>query len=194
MDGKGRRAIHVVASVLAVTPVLLGPRSVALPVLGAAVVCAVVVEVWRRRGRFRATFFALFGDMLKPREREGISGATWLAVAFFVVALLFPPRIAATAILFGGLGDPAASYAGRRWGRGAPGGDGKSWQGFMGGFLVDGAVGLAMPGIGVLAALVGALAAALAEALPLPLDDNFRTTLAGGVALWAVTAATAALG
>lgn len=192
MNVESRRLIHVALSLAAIAPVLLLPRGWAVLLLGGAVACAAAVEAGRRRGRMRARFLALFGGMLKPRERDEISGATWLAVAFLLSAALFPPHIAATAMLYGGLGDPAASFVGRKWGR--PQSGGKSWQGFLGGFLVDSAAGLAMPGVGTTAALIGALAASLTEALPLPLDDNLRTTLAGGVALWAASMAIGAAG
>jgi dolichol kinase len=181
-----RRAIHIGASLTAFATALYLPRDAALSVLAAAVVLALVVEVIRRRGEARARFLGIFGRLLKPEEREQVSGATFLAVSYFLAVLLFPRSIALTAMLYGGLGDPAATFAGRRWGTAGPGR--KSWQGFAGGFVVNCLVGALMPGIGPALAPVGALAASLAEMLPVPLDDNLRTTLSGGAALWAVAA------
>jgi dolichol kinase len=60
---------------------------------------------------------------------------------------------------------------------------GKSWEGFAAGLSVDLAVGLLLPGISLPGALLGAFVAATIEFLPLPLDDNLRVTLGGGVGI-----------
>ena len=44
-------------------------------------------------------------------------------------------------------------------------------------------IGLAIPGIPLFAAIVGAAAAATLELLPIPLDDNLSVTLGGAAAL-----------
>ncbi|MDR0786693.1 MAG: hypothetical protein LBG44_02390 [Gemmatimonadota bacterium] len=176
-----RRVIHIGASLVAITLVALLPKPVAVLALGVAVLCAGLVELVRRVGWGRARFLSLAGPLLKPAERDRICGATWLSVSYFLAVLFFPRPVALTAMLYGGLGDPAATFTGRRWGRSAPGR--KSWQGFAGGLLINCLAGLLIPGIILPAALAGALTASLAEFLPLPLDDNLRTTLAGGVVL-----------
>jgi hypothetical protein len=45
-------------------------------------------------------------------------------------------------------------------------------------------IGLLLPGFPLPAALLGALAAATLEFLPIPVDDNLRVTLGGAAFAW----------
>lgn len=163
------------------------PRPLAIGLLAAAVAVALGVEWARRNTRWvRFHFLRRTRRMLRPGERTALAGATWLAIGYLLVALLLPGPVAVAAILYGALGDPAAALVGGAAGIGRTSW-GKSWSGFAGGFGMDLAVGLAVPGIATGPAVFGALAASLLELLPLPLDDNFRTTVGGGVALYIAT-------
>ena len=85
-------------------------------------------------------------------------------------------------MLYNGLGDATAALVGKRYGHWRTRW-GKSWEGFAAGLAVDLAVGLAVPGISLSGALAGAVVAATIEFLPLPLDDNLRVTIGGGVGI-----------
>ncbi len=182
-----RKAIHV-SSIGAAVVVWYLPRPWSIAILGVAVVCALAIERARRPGgRARERFLSLTGPMLRPHERDHLSGATWLAIGYFLAAVLFPRQIAATGILYGGIGDTVAGLVGRRWGRArTPGG--KSFAGFVGGLVANLAIGFAMPGIGAPAAIAGAVGASVAEFVRIPVDDNVRMTLGGAIALWAAMA------
>lgn len=181
-----RKAFHL-ASAGAPLLVWLLPRAVALPLLGGAAALALAVDVARLRMRGpRYHFLRRTRAMLRPRERRGLTGATWMALAYAAAALLFAAPVAVAAMLFNALGDAAAALVGRRWGRHRTA-SGRSWEGFAAGLAVNLAValalGLATGAFGWVAAASGALAAALLEMLDLPLDDNARVTLGGGAVL-----------
>ena len=178
-----RKAIHV-ASVLVPLLVWLLPRPAALALLGVAVVLALAVEWARRRVRWaRVHFLRRTRTLLRAHERDGWAGATWMALAYLLALLIFPMTVAVLAMLYAGLGDAAAALVGRRWGRHRARW-GKSVEGLAAALVVMLALGVAMPGVPLPAAVMGALVAALLEFLPLPLDDNLRIVLGGGVAVW----------
>jgi dolichol kinase len=171
--------------------VWLLPRPAALVLLGAGVVAALLVEGARRWSRWaRYHFLTRTRTLLRAHERRRMAGATWMALAYFLALLLFPKAVAVLAMLYAALGDAAAALVGRRWGRHrAPWG--KSAEGLAAAFAVMLALGWAMPGVPLAAAVVGAAVAALLEFLPLPLDDNLVVVLGGGAAVWGVMLLTA---
>jgi dolichol kinase len=182
-----RKAIHVSSTALPLL-VWLVPRPVAVAVLVPAVVLAVAIDVARHRIRpVRYHFLRRTRTMLRPHERRGLAGATWMALAYAAALLLFPKPVAVAAMLFNGLGDAAAALVGKRWGRRRTAW-GKSWEGFAAGLATDLAVGLGMwmiapAAVPLAGAILGALVASSVEFAPLPLDDNVRVTLAGGAAI-----------
>ncbi len=179
-----RKVFHV-ASVVLPLAVWILPRPVGVAALTTLAATALLVD-WTRL-RFRAAryhFLRRTRAMLRPHERRGLAGATYMAVAYALSLLLFPTKeIAVAAMLYNGLGDASAALVGKRFGRHRTAW-GKSWEGFAAALVVCLAVGVAVPGIPFPAALLGALVAAAVELAPLPVDDNVRVTLAGGVALW----------
>jgi len=179
-----RKAIHV-SSVAVPLLVWLAPRPVAVTVLVTTAVLALGIDAARHRIRsFRYLFLRHTRTLLRPHERHGLAGATWMAMAYAAALLLFPKPVAVAAMLFNGLGDAAAALVGTRWGRRRTGW-GKSWEGFAAGLATDLAVGMGMwmaapAAVPLGGALLGAIFAAAVEFAPLPLDDNVRVTLAGG--------------
>lgn len=182
-----RKAIHV-SSVAVPLLVWLLPRPVAVAVLVSIAVLALATELARHRIRIvRYHFLRHMRTLLRPHERRGLAGATWMAMAYAAALLLFPMPVAVAAMLYNGLGDAAAALVGKRWGRRRTAW-GKSWEGFAVGLAVDLAVGVGMwmlapAAVPLAGALLGAVAAAAAEFAPLPLDDNVRVTLAGGAGI-----------
>lgn len=180
-----RKVIHVASAALPALVWIL-PRPAALALLGATAGAALAIEAARRYIRpFRYAFLRGTRYLLRARERAGLSGATWMAIAYLVAAIVFPLPVAVAAMLYNAFGDGLAAMVGKRWGRHRiPGG--KSIEGAAAGFAANFFVGLAVPGIPLPAALIGGAAAALLEILPIPIDDNVVVTLGGGVVLWAV--------
>ncbi len=181
-----RKAIHV-ASIALPLLVWLVPRSLALALLVPTALLALVIDWARLRFRGpRYLFLRRTRTLLRARERRGFAGATYMAVAYALALLLFPKPIAVAAMLYNGLGDAAAALIGRRWGRHRIW-RGKSLEGAAAALSVTLLVGLAIPGVPVVGAIAGALAATLRELADLPPDDNLWVTLGGGVGAWGGT-------
>lgn len=179
-----RKSIHLATAVVPAAVWVL-PRGAAIALLVGAVGAAFTIEWARRRVPWvRYRFLRGTRVVLRGHERHGLAGATHMAIAYLLALLLFPKGVAVVAMLYNAFGDAAAAIVGRRWGRHRLSW-GKSWEGATAALGINLAVGLLVPGIGLAGAVVGAIAAAALEFLPLPLDDNLRITLGGGLALWA---------
>lgn len=184
-----RKRLHI-GTALAPLAVWLLPFTASVVLLGGALVMALAVEWARRRVPWvRYRFLRGTRIMLRGHERHRFAGATHMATAYLLALLLFPRPVAVAAMLYNALGDAAAAVVGRRWGRHRTSW-GKSWEGAGAALGINFGVGLLVPGIGLFAALLGAAASAIIEFLPLPLDDNLRVTIGGGLALFAATAMT----
>lgn len=181
-----RKLIHVGLSLAAAAVVWWTPQPLGATVLAAATAIALAVELARRMSpRFAGWFHGRLSPMLRPRETVRLTGATTLSVGYTLAAVLLPGRAAVAGILFTGLADAAAAVVGKRWGRHRyPGG--KSVEG-SGAFLVAVfALALMLPGVGIGAAALTALAMTLIEAPTLRVDDNLYLPLAGAAVLRAV--------
>lgn len=101
-------------------------------------------------------------------------------IAALLSVVVFDHAIAIAALAFLVLGDAAAAIIGKRFG--TPVFWGKSPQGSIACFVVCFMVGwplLSSPWL----ALVGAVTATVAEAMPSPLDDNMRVPIFSGIAM-----------
>ena len=146
-------------------------------------------RIWPRWNEI--LFDTVFKRITRPRERHQVPAATWYAAATFIVTLLGSQVTAQVAVLVLGVGDPAASLIGRRYGKR------KLWRrksivgtaAFVGVSLL--AVSLFLwalkpMGLGaiLLTAGVAALAGAMAELFSDDrLDDNFTVPLAVAAAI-----------
>jgi dolichol kinase len=77
-----RKAVHL-SSVVVPLAVWALPARVAVPALIATAALALIVEAARRYHRpFRYLFLRRTRTMLRPHERRGLAGATWMALAY----------------------------------------------------------------------------------------------------------------
>lgn len=151
--------------------------------LGAVALLAIVLDIVRLRlGVFRDLFLRMFQTLIRRHEVRSMAGATYLLGAAFLTVLLFPRPVAIAALYFAVVGDAVAALAGRGFGRTRlPWG--KSLEGtlaFLGASILLGGL---TPGLPWGAAIAGAAVATLAEALPLPIDDNLTIPLASGAVM-----------
>lgn len=128
-----------------------------------------------------------FGWLMRRSEHRSITGAGYYLLGSFLAVTLFTPTIAIAAMLFLTLGDFAAALVGIRMGRVRLFAR-KSLEGSLACFVICFGVGLILFwrvhwNTGVWLALSGALAATLAEALPLRLNDNLTIPLLSGLAV-----------
>ena len=162
--------------------------------------CALLIEPLGRAGSLALAGAALvYNVVLAPalgldrgyrRPEEGLwGGLATYPLAVFCLILLAPPAVAAGAWGVLAAADPVAAAVGRRWPRPrVPFHRKKSLVGCAGGFAAG---VLACYGIlrymdaepAIPAALSAGAAGAVAEALPLPGDDNLRVAVAAAFAL-----------
>ncbi len=182
-----RRVFHATSGVaLALAPELTGlatPQVAAL--LGLATAILLAADIVRLRSpRLNRAFFSVFRPLASPREESAIASSTWYALGAALVWWAAPGAPAVLALLVLGLADPAASVVGRRFGR-TPFGKGTA-LGSLTFFIVAFAVVASDQPVGT--AFVVATVAALAEVLPIPVDDNLTVPLATAACLWSLTA------
>ncbi len=194
-----RKALHLGALVLPAGILLLG-RPLAATVLVPLAVVAVLCDWARVRVEpARRVLHTLFAGLMRPEELPPLggpvvlNGATWMCVASAVCAVVFPPAVAAAAMAMVMVGDGAAAVVGRRFGRTMWPGGLKSVEGTAAFVVTAFAVGLAVvywPGAGLTlaACAAGAVVGAIAEAVPVPVNDNVRVPLVAGAAMLAVLA------
>lgn len=186
----GRKAIHLSFVVLPLEllyQVLPWPRGrsefrVLFVLLTLGAITLDLLRIHERRVR---TFFGrFFGELIRPHEKAGLLGSTYLLLAALLAIEIFPQPIAAAALGFTVLGDGFAAIAGKAYGRRRV--FAKSLEGFAGGLAACLAWGAFLALSGFLpwgTVVVGALVASLVEVLPIPLDDNLGITLFAGYAM-----------
>ncbi len=189
-----RKALHLGALLIPLGIVVLG-REAALWLLVPFAVFAVTCDVARLRVGWMHRFITwLFAPIMRPEEQPPfggpivINGATWMCVSAAVCTFLFPEPIAAASLAMLMVGDGAAAVIGRRFGRTRYPFSEKSVEGsaafFVTGLLAALPFGaIPVPGVAVLVLTVGALTAALVEALPVPINDNVRVPVVAGAAM-----------
>jgi len=178
----GRRLFHAANGLLIAGALyLLAPsRYLSLPLLGGVALALLALDLVRLRHEpLNRLFFRLLRPFASPREAEGVASSTWYMVGCTLAVALFSPAVAVQAILLLALADPAAGYAGRRWGRrrlGTGTGLGTAV------FLLTGTLTL-LPWVPLPGAILVSAGVAAAELLPWKVDDNLVIPLVAGLLL-----------
>ncbi len=182
-----RRLFHVTAGGGLAAFVFFAPPGLVLPAVATLFAVAVALELARQRlTRLNHLLVGWLALLLKRDEDRRITGFTYMLAGALAALLLFDRATAAVALGFLALGDPAAALVGRR----APGP--RLWGKSLVGTLAFLTVSISTVGLGVWwgvlpyhwGLLAGAAAAALAELLPLPADDNLSIPMVAGAMMW----------
>ncbi|MEJ2627853.1 MAG: glycerol-3-phosphate acyltransferase [bacterium] len=123
----------------------------------------------------------------KNTERKKISSMTMFLISSCIITLVFEKEIALASLTFLIFGDIFSKIFGLGFGRHKI--FDKTVEGslaYLGGALICGYILYTVLGIPPLLLLTGAIAAAVAEALPLGLDDNFTVGLISGAVMTSV--------
>lgn len=189
-----RNVFHISMGIFSIIAYeLLFSWSVCVWIVAGLAVTAALLETSRRYLPGWNDFLVkrVFGAISRPREMYRINGATWYTLAILTVLLAFPMRAAELGVIILAFADPAATIAGKRWGRfriwrdktlvGAATFFVTAWIiGFVFSVIVPG--GPVGAGCFVLATVV-ALVGVLAEVFTERLDDNYTIpVLCAGVA------------
>ena len=136
---------------------------------------------------FNSWLYLNFRPLLRDEEASRLTGASYIFIAALLLFLLFEKEIALVALAFLAIGDPLATIVGNV--------AGKTWfmkktiEGDLACLLACLVVGFVFYCVGlplsIPAIIVGAIVAAAAEAVTLPLNDNITIPLfaAGSMAL-----------
>lgn len=192
-----RKLFHVMGGVIYLVPYLaLGwSKEFMAAIIGTALAAVMGVEYARARWEWVNSLAVRYmGPVMRDTEVNTLTGIPFYQASCLFAFLIFPHHITVLSILYLALGDPSSSFFGVLYGRNKifPN---KSLQGTMGGFLVCALATFAylhtqnFPGGKVLLlSLLGGFAGAVAELLPLNIDDNFAIPVVSGalmaLALW----------
>jgi len=178
----GRKSIHLFGLVVPLG-MLVVPSSVTRWALLTAFLASVTIDLLRRGDSTLAVGIRrLLGPLLRPHELSRFSGGTYILAAGALCHLLFALPVAVAALISIVLGDTAAVFVGRYLGRVKIGGS-KTLEGSLG-FFAAAFLGILWMGqLPMSVKLIGSATAAVAEALPLPLDDNLTVPLVAGAVM-----------
>ncbi|OPX32373.1 MAG: hypothetical protein B1H40_02600 [Candidatus Latescibacteria bacterium 4484_181] len=189
----GRKLIHLCSLAIPIGYLFL-PRDFVLQVIILVAAGSLTLDLARLRNRpLGKTFLKVSKPLLKKDERARLTGSTYLLLASVVCVFFFDRSIAIAALLFLSLGDPMASFVGRRAGRTHIGK--KTLEGSLaclGTCLTVGVIISILPvllpnlsnfHLKVETIFIGALTATVVELLPLPLDDNALIPMLSGLAM-----------
>jgi glycerol-3-phosphate acyltransferase PlsY len=123
-----------------------------------------------------------FSSFIRANEEHRLTGTGPYVLGIGLTLFLYRMDIAAAAICFLAFGDVAATTIGERYGRTKIGN--KSLEGSLAFVAAAVSAGLLLPLVGLAVApgiiLIGALVAAGAELMPLPINDNLVIPLVSG--------------
>jgi phytol kinase len=181
-----RKGLHLAAAAFPVAYSLGASRGALEVALSVTVALALLTEALRRLSpAVGAAFDGVFGTLTRGHEKRSITGATWLAISCLVAVAVFSRGAAIAALWCATVGDPAATIAGRLWSltraKHFPDAGRKTLAGSLACVLVSFAGVSTLAGYPPAIAVVVAVAAALAEAMPLRIDDNIRVAGAAGI-------------
>lgn len=183
----GRKGLHLLALVIPLGMWWVGMPT-ALYLLVPMALLAVTADIARAYSqRFNALIRWIFGFLMRAEELPPVgsvvrfNGATCVLVGASLLAILFPLRIAVPVLVMAMLADAAAALVGRRigrhhWGR---------WPSTVEGTAAFVATGLGVifcfPSVALGPAIAGVIGAGVAEAVPLPFNDNIHVPLVAAV-------------
>jgi dolichol kinase len=178
-----RKLVHLTSLIIPLGYYFFPSEAQAKAILLGCMIVAIAVDTARLgEPRYRNLLHSLSGQLIRPGEKSNLLGSTCLLISSTITIFIFPKGIAVAALCFLIVGDTVAALVGRRFGRIYVFGR-KTLAGSLAMFGSALALGLVIPGTGVRTAVVGAAVAAVVEALPLPVDDNFSIPILSGVGM-----------
>jgi dolichol kinase len=189
-----RTAFHILSGVAVVMAfeLLLTPVTAVVVAAGFCVVAWAMELVRHRVPQANVVLMKLFKPIARDHERYRVNSSTWYGTAMLIIAVTAPNKAGMLGIMALALGDPAAGWVGRKFGKFRIVG-GKSVEGtlaFAGAALVGGLLYFAVSGhvavfstAALVLALVAAVMGALTELLATRVDDNLAVPV---LTAWAV--------
>ena len=183
MKHLGRKFYHLAGGIALLSLYYLLGRDNALPVYLVLFFVVLGLDLMRLRLRVVNRFiFQKFGSFIRASEEHKLTGTPAYVLGIGLSLYLYRSNIATAAICFLAFGDVAATTIGERYGRTKIGD--KSLEGTLAFAAVAVCAGLLLPLAGISidrgVILAGAVVAAGAELLPLPVNDNLVIPIVSG--------------
>ena len=190
-----RKIWHMTMGLVIISCYMSGmAQGTALMILAPLLLWSVSMEVIRLRNpSINEKCVRFFGPVIRSHEVNKVSGMPYyIASSIFAIAV-FPKPVAILSLLYLALGDPLASLVGILYSQRSVKifNGSKSLHGTAAGYLVCAVAtwiylrSTGMYGLDLIRlTLLGGFAGALAELLPLELDDNFTIPVVSGFILW----------
>ncbi|MGC9337522.1 MAG: diacylglycerol/polyprenol kinase family protein, partial [Candidatus Cloacimonadia bacterium] len=166
-----------------------------LILLPIALICIIIDSLRMQHQAVRKPFLQIFGHLLREQEVNTLTGASYLLTSSMVTIAIFPKAIAFFAISFLTVGDAFASIIGMKWGKRKIFGTEKTLEGFLGFFVSCTIYGVIFyysyfknlynsnPLNPLIIIIIGALTAAVIEAVNLHINDNITIPILSGLAM-----------
>jgi dolichol kinase len=185
----GRKAIHL-SSILIPIGAWFTDWAATMLILVLLLSLSILIDVERHRRTLTGYLIRRYlGFMIRPHEKGAgrgavvLSGASWMLIAALLSFGFFAKPIAVAAFAMLILCDAVAALIGRRYGSIRFGPRRKSVEGTAAFFVTGCLVAMVVPDLPVLAGMAGALAAAVAEAMPWEVDDNLSVPLSAALVM-----------
>ncbi len=184
MSSLRRRLFHMSAGLCIVVAFWFLPKIPLLVSLGSLTFLFLIFELTRLRvPGINRWFIAHFESISREKERSSLTGSSYVLIAALVSYLAFGKEIAILCVSFLAVGDVAAAVVGQRFGRTRLWG--KALEGDLACFFSCLAIGFILYYLGLNVILptiaIGAIGAAVGQAIQTPVDDNLTIPLLAGV-------------
>jgi dolichol kinase len=181
-----RKAVHLFALIIPVGYLFVSfPAAISWVSVSAAVSILIDIARFRQWVLWKWLSWILTPIIREHEIKGGFTGASYILVTSLCTIILFPKTIAVAAMVFIVIGDTAAALVGRLYGKHKLIGK-KSIEGSTACLISVALVSFLIPDLPTLAGIIGAVAAALAEAFSGKIDDNMTVPLISGLAMLAV--------
>lgn len=184
-----RKGFHMSGALTLLVPYLFLGFSKEYMAAGLGTALALVMSIEYARSRWEwvnGVAVRVLGPVMRESEVNQLTGIPFYMASCLFAFLIFPRHIAVLSILYLAFGDPLSSFFGVLYGKNKifPN---KSLQGTLGGFFVCAIVSAgylywqSFDGEKILLlAMIGGFCGAVAELLPLNVDDNFSIPVVSG--------------
>jgi len=186
MKHLGRKIYHILGGMGLLSLYFIFNRSTTFVVYGVLGIVVLLIEIARLRfPNWNNYIYSRLGGVIRANEEQKMTGTLPYILGVGLSLYAYPTPVAAAAICFLAFGDVAATTIGERYGKTKIGG--KSLEGTAGFIAASLLVGFLLPVIGLKLAswviVLGVLAAACIELLPLSLNDNLIIPIISGAVM-----------
>ncbi len=180
-----RKLLHLI-SVLFPVSILFFDKKVYLPIISFFLGGFLTADYLRLEIKsFRIFFKSIFGEMIKKEEQNFFTGATWVCISAFLLALFFPKKVAIISLLFLSISDNFASIVGNLFGK-IKLFKNKTLEGFLAFLIVSFIITFFFKELSIKDKILISFFASFVELFSGSLDDNFTVPLLTATLLYLI--------